>query len=107
MSYIQTSDQYGSLNIAQAVQVFSYEIFKTFNTNTNLILKEKKFAENLKLEFIEKEIWRIMDLINFSDEKNLKVLKFKIRKIINKSSLESDEANIVIGILKAILLKLK
>mgnify|MGYP001455359693 CR=1 FL=1 len=98
---IPTDKAYTSLNLASAVQIFSYEYFKSRN---QVALHEKAnihVTHSTKLRLIEL-LLSIMSTLKIMTNKNKISLTQNIHIIFNKSNLTIEEANLYIGILSKI-----
>lgn len=97
---IPVNPEYGSLNLAAAVQVVAYELrscelpvpqpVKGFPSAT--FEEVDQFYEHLERTLIE---------IDFLDPKHPKRLMTRLRRLFSRAALEKEEVNILRGVLKA------
>lgn len=102
---IPTQSDYGSLNLAAAVQVLCYEMRMASLAFEELIaLSERRFdwATNEEIEAFYEHLRRVLVAINFLDNDNPRLLMSRIRRLFARSRLERTEINILRGILKAV-----
>lgn len=106
-AYIPTNEGYTSLNLAQAVQLVSYEIYKSYLSNEqqnyvpdyNYLHKKATISESQKFyEFLEES------MINsgFLNSENPSYVMDKVRRLFQRSELESQEINILRGFLSSL-----
>ena len=103
---IPTHKDYSSLNLSAAVQLITYEFYK--HSNTHISNKKKPIVRATAKEknyFIESLI-ALMGQTKFMSVKNSKSLTKKIYILFNKANLESDEVNMLLGMLNSINKKL-
>ena len=105
---IPTDDAYTSLNLASAVQIFSYEYFKS------VYVKSKKntaqsfdFASHSTKKHIIQSFLNIMTELDILNNKNRKSLTQNIHIIFNKIIFTNNEANLFLGVLNSTLKALK
>ena len=98
---IPTDNAYTSLNLASAVQIFSYEYFKSSLKIQKDINPDNLVSHSSKLHLIELFL-SIMVTLKIITPKNQNSLTQNIHIIFNKSNLTSNEANLLLGILTKI-----
>ena len=98
---IPTDNAYTSLNLASAVQIFSYEYFKSITQISTDINSNNLVSHSTKLHLIE-VLLSIMERLNIITNKNKNSLTQNIHIIFNKSNLTTNEANLYLGILSKI-----
>ena len=98
---IPTDNAYTSLNLASAVQIFSYEYFKSSLKVQKDINTDNLVSHSSKLHLIEL-LLSIMVTLKIITPKNHNSLTQNIHIIFNKSNLTSNEANLLLGILTKI-----
>ena len=105
---IQTNPDYSSLNLAQAVQIISYEWMLQCEAPDqpieNIITDRATSAE---VEAFYQHLQRIMRAVDFLKPTSSKRLMHKIRRLFNRSQLEKTEVNILRGILAQVEKNLK
>lgn len=104
---IPTHPSYSSLNLSQAVQVVSYEIYQYWLTeknqrsdNASELLFEKATKEEIAglLEHFEETAVKI----GFMDPRHPKKLLPRLKRLFSKAQLEKEEINILRGFLKLV-----
>ncbi len=103
---IPTNPKYSSLNLAQAVQVLSYEL-RVFwlkeNQNTQVVSgHQQRVAAVGEVEGFYRHLEETLIDIDFMDRTQPKKLMAKIRRLFNRAHLNQDEINILRGILTAV-----
>jgi tRNA/rRNA methyltransferase len=104
VSTIPCNPDYSSLNLAQAVQVFSYEL-KVISSEATSDGETKKTFERATHEEIE---WLIAHFekalidVEFLNAQNPGRVMQRIRRLIAKTELEREELNILRGFLSAV-----
>jgi TrmH family RNA methyltransferase len=101
---IPSDENYGSLNLSQAVQVICYEL--RMNWLTQKAEKKEIDLENLAtaqetagfFDHLEKTLWEI----EFIRPHNPKEVMRKLRRLFGRTNLKKEEINILRGILTAI-----
>jgi tRNA (cytidine32/uridine32-2'-O)-methyltransferase len=105
---IPANPNYSSLNLAQAVQIISYELYQCYLTQ-NPIEKEITMTPQAPMEDILgvfDHMETVLDKIEFLNPKSSQILLYRIKRMILKTKLETEEVNILRGIFKAVLRKL-
>lgn len=101
--YIDTADEYASLNLAQAVQVIAYELRlalllpKAKNQQTEALL-----ADDTAMEGYFQHLERVMVATEFLDPKFPKRLLSRLRRLYHRARPDVQELNILRGILTAV-----
>ncbi len=92
---IPASDDFPSINLAQAVMVICYEIYQTSN-----LIKEipPLLAESEHIEKMLKHMERTLTDIGFLDPKNPKRIMRTLRRLFGRSMLEERDVQILQGI---------
>lgn len=104
---IPANPEYSSLNMASAVQILSYEIFKaatfTQSPNTNLDVKKSipELPTSADVERLHVHLERVLKKIRFLRPHQGETLS-RIRHLLNRAQPEVLEMNILRGILTAI-----
>ena len=100
---IPTNWEFGSLNLASAVQVICYEIFMaTYKTSTVENMDEDVLASIAELENFYTHLQEVLLQIEFLDPKQPKLLMRRLRHLYNRCRLTQKEINILRGILSSI-----
>lgn len=108
--YIPANPNYESLNLSQAVQVISYEIYQHY---LELINKEQKIENQDEAEMatltdimgVYDHLEQMLRKVEFIEPKSTRILILKLKRLLLKSRLELEEVNILRGIFKAIIQK--
>ena len=103
---IPTDGAYTSLNLASSVQIFSYEYFKSRDTERSTSKVLNLASHSSKNRLIDKFL-SIMFYLDIITEKNKKSLIQNIHIIFNKSDFTENEVNLYHGILTKIAKALK
>lgn len=110
---IPANPAYPSLNIAQAVQVISYEIYSQFlelgTLNTNRLASDQQPLEQAsnkatvdEMELFFTALEQTLIQIHFLDPENPRHLMSHLRRLFAKAHLSKTELNILRGILTSI-----
>lgn len=110
LAHIPTNEVYSSLNIAAAVQVFVYECRMTallMQQNARTEPSAKDLATMQQLEGFYEHLYITLQQIDFLDpQKNAQFMR-RMRRLFNRSGLDSKEVDILRGILTAMQRKVK
>ena len=99
---IPTSWEFGSLNLAAAVQVIAYEIFMaTLNPVPINENEEQKLATSDELERFYEHLQEVLLEIDFLDPKQPKLLMRRLRHLYNRARPSQVEINILRGVLSS------
>ena len=107
---IPTQPNYSSLNLAQAVQIIAYEIYKTHQKRHSLDVSHKNQIEYPKKEELSLFYHYLETLLittQFIQKDNPRHIMAKLKRLFNKASLEKNELNILMGILTTTMKKIK
>ncbi|MFP3563150.1 RNA methyltransferase [Paraburkholderia sp. SIMBA_030] len=118
LAHIPANPAYSSLNLAQAVQVLSYELRTTYLCADDAMPAEARApggpdepvgarAASDEIESMYAHLESALVALDFLDPANPKKLMSRLRRLFARSGLEREEVNIVRGIAKHILLKTK
>jgi len=99
---ILTNPEYSSLNLAQAVQVIAYELFKQAQGEIVPQEAEDK-ATSEEVAGLLAHFEQAALALNFMDGNHPKKLMPKLRRLFAKAQLEKDEINILRGFLKQVM----
>ena len=97
---IPTGDEYGSLNLAQAVLIFCYEIFSRSATVT--YREERSLAGGGEVETCFGQMEEVLLKIGFLNPQNPAHIMRSLRQIFFRAELDSREVAIVRGMLTQI-----
>lgn len=106
-AYIPSNEGYTSLNLAQAVQLVAYEIFKqsTLFTNTHLVPEYSQINESATInerQGLYNHFATTMIKTGFLDKDNPGYVIDKLKRLFQRSDLEVQEVNILRGFLSSI-----
>jgi tRNA/rRNA methyltransferase len=112
LAHIPANPAYSSLNLAQAVQVLSYELRIAYlnmaeaggDAHANAAYV-RAASEEIERMYVHLE--NALIALDFLDPGNPKKLMSRLRRLFARAGLEREEVNIVRGIAKHILLKAK
>ena len=97
---IPTSDEYGSLNLAQAVLIFCYEILKSSGVAEQQPVRE--LAAGVLLEPMYEQMEQVLLKIGFLNPQKPAHLMMTLRRILARAELDSREVTIVRGMMSQI-----
>lgn len=95
LSTIDTSEEYGSLNLSQAVLLYSYEVFSAFAEEKNV--EERLLAPTAQMEELYTHMERMLLRIGFLNPENPAHLMRSLRRIYARAGLDAREASILRG----------
>jgi TrmH family RNA methyltransferase len=102
---IPSNPEYGSLNLAAAVQIIGYEILKAhrahLNAGTNRIKAEHEPVAAEEMERFYEHLERVLITIGFLNPDNPRMLMRRLRRLYNRARPDENEINILRGILSA------
>ncbi len=107
LAYIASDPAYGSLNLAAAVQVLCYELrLAAFEDapprSTRALPFASSPASHADVERFYVHLERVMVASGFLDPQRPRRLMAKLRRLFGRATLESDEINILRGLLDAV-----
>jgi tRNA/rRNA methyltransferase len=97
---IPTSAEYGSLNLAQSVLLFCYEMQKTSTTPADT--RTNEMADSSEMETFFGHLHASMKKIGFLNEQNPDHIMRSMRRIFFRANLDSREVTVLRGILTQI-----
>ncbi|MCB5184841.1 RNA methyltransferase [Methylobacillus gramineus] len=101
-SMIHANPEYSSLNLAAAVQVFSYELrMAALDNPSPTITPQQPLATSEDIERFYVHMEETLIGIGFLDPEYPKRLMQRIRRLFGRAALEKEEVNILRGILSA------
>jgi tRNA (cytidine32/uridine32-2'-O)-methyltransferase len=102
--YIPSSPDYGSLNLAQAVQIMCYEIRMRLLEAESLSdpVKAMPLATSFEVEGLFHHLAETLTKIEFYKPGHSKRLLARLRRLFKRTQLETMEVNILRGILTAV-----
>lgn len=102
MIRIPTNAEFASLNIASAVQIICYEISKQYLALEAGSGDAESPATTREMEYLYEHIEQTLIDIGYLDPEKPRRLMRRIRRLFNRARLDSNEYNILRGILTAI-----
>jgi len=97
---IPTSDEYGSLNLAQAVLLFCYEMATSVD-NAPVSTRQDR-ASSAEMEALFTHLYGSMQKIGFLNEQNPEHIMRSLRRIFFRADLDSREVTVLRGMLTQI-----
>jgi tRNA/rRNA methyltransferase len=113
LAHIPANPAYSSLNLAQAVQVLAYELRTAFidqparPNDAPASFLSTASASSDEIEGMYAHLEQALVAIDFLDPANPKKLMSRLRRLYSRSGLEHEEVNILRGIAKHILARVK
>lgn len=97
---IPSNPEFGSLNLAQAVQVIAYELrMKWLNVEHSPVAATEELATTDQVERFYTHLQEVLVAIDFLKISNPVKLVQRLRRMFNRIKLEKNEVNILRGIL--------
>ncbi|MAS50768.1 MAG: tRNA (cytosine(32)/uridine(32)-2'-O)-methyltransferase TrmJ [Chloroflexi bacterium] len=107
--HIPTNENYTSLNLAQAVQIMTYEVRMSFIGEDNLESDQEwdvDIATSDQTERLIEHMDELMQDVEFYDIENPRKLLMRVRRFFKRSGIDVMEANIFRGLFSTIQKKL-
>lgn len=106
-AYIPSSEGYRSLNLAQAVQILAYELFKQSNTfgDEELLQQHNHTLEKASTREIQNfysELEHKMQIVGFLNSEKPGHVVDKLKRMFQRAQLEPQEINILRGFLSRV-----
>jgi len=98
---IPANPEYASLNLAQAVQVFGYEMCMSAGGMAPLVPQSSEPATHDEVEGFYRHLEEVFHASGFLDPQEPKRLMQRMRRLFARSRLEKEEVNILRGFLRA------
>lgn len=104
MVCIPTNPEFSSLNVAAAIQLLCYEVFRHQAGPSHSIVQEPQEAPatNAELEDFFEHLWRVLETTQFLDPEQPRYIKPRLRRLFLRAGLSRHEVNILRGILAAV-----
>ncbi len=101
--HIPANEEYSSLNLSMAVQVLAYELRMTALEGSPFpaVKHDRQVATADEMEGFIQHLQQTMRDIHFSDPRQSTKLLRRLRRLFNRAQPDSDELNILRGILSA------
>ncbi len=100
--YIPTDKAFSSLNLAQAVQVVTYELYMAQQQKPERPAASPRLATGDEVNGFYHHLEQTLTEVDFLDPKQPKMLMQRLRRLFNRAQLEQKEINILRGILSAV-----
>lgn len=102
LACIPTNPDFSSLNLGAAVQVFAYEL-RMIALGAPQLQPPRPLATHEEVEGFYNHLEQTMAQVGFLDERHPKKLMPRLRRLFARADLETEEVNILRGILKAVI----
>jgi len=99
---IPANPDYASLNLAQAVQVFAYELRMSAGGTAPPAPQNSEAATHQEVEGFYRQLEDVFHASGFLDPQQPKRLMQRMRRLFARSRLEKEEVNILRGFLRAV-----
>lgn len=99
---IPANPDYSSLNLAAAVQIFTYEVRQAIEALHSYPQEEHEFADYSEIESMFRHLEQTLYDIGFLDPQQPKRLMQRLRRLFQRTRLEKEEVNILRGVLTAV-----
>ncbi|MGQ0578849.1 MAG: RNA methyltransferase [Betaproteobacteria bacterium] len=99
---IPANPDYASLNLAQAVQVFAYELRMSAGGTSPTAPQNSEAATHQEVEGFYRQFEDVFQASGFLDPQKPKRLMQRMRRLFARSRLEKEEVNILRGFLRAV-----
>lgn len=100
--HIPSDEGYGSLNLAQAVQVLTYEFrMQLLKHQPQPQIKSEK-ADKMQMESFYQHLEQTLQNLEVLNPKQPRQLMGRLRRMFNRAELDATEINILRGILKGV-----
>lgn len=104
---LPTHNDYTSLNLSAAVQILTYELHKKSMVEPYKKKPQSMIASSKERNYFIKSLIALLEYTKFITAKNHISLTKKIHILFNKSNLENEEVNMLMGMIKSITKKFK
>ena len=100
---IPASDSYPSLNLAMAVQVVAYELFRARGVQVDTSPAAGPLADAAEMERLYEHLAQVLEEVDFRDRTQGGThLMARLRRLFQRAALDRNEVNILRGILTAV-----
>jgi TrmH family RNA methyltransferase len=100
---IPASDAYPSLNLAMAVQIVAYELFRARGVQIDTAPAAGPLADPVEMERLYEHLAQVLEEIDFRDRTQGGThLMARLRRLFQRAALDRNEVNILRGILTAV-----
>ncbi|MGH8180819.1 MAG: RNA methyltransferase [Steroidobacteraceae bacterium] len=100
---IPASDAYPSLNLAMAVQLVAYELFRAAGVQVDPAPAAGPLADPVEMERLYEHLAQVLEEVDFRDRTQGGThLMARLRRLFQRAALDRNEVNILRGILTAV-----
>lgn len=100
---IPASESYPSLNLAMAVQIVAYELFRASGVHIDPTPAAGPLADPVEMERLYEHLAQVLEEIDFRDRTQGGThLMARLRRLFQRAALDRNEVNILRGILTAV-----
>ena len=100
---IPASDSYPSLNLAMAVQLVAYELFRATGVEVDPAPAAGPLADPVEMERLYQHLAQVLEEVDFRDRTQGGThLMARLRRLFQRAALDRNEVNILRGILTAV-----
>ncbi len=99
--HIPVNTEFASLNVASAIQIVAYELFKNTTANETPQLTDSELVAADELDRFYQHLEQTLIDLEFLNPDNPRQLMRRLRRLFNRCALEKVEINILRGILSA------
>jgi TrmH family RNA methyltransferase len=100
---IPASEAYPSLNLAMAVQIVAYELFRARGVRIDTAPAAGPLADPVEMERLYEHLAQVLEEIDFRDRTQGGThLMARLRRLFQRAALDRNEVNILRGILTAV-----
>jgi TrmH family RNA methyltransferase len=99
---VPANPEYESLNLAQAVQILTWELRKAAGAGIRRLPAESPPASAAQLARLREHLARVLAQIGFEDERNVANLVVRIERLLARAVPDEKEVQILRGVLTAV-----
>jgi len=99
-STIPAADEYGSLNLAQAVLIFCYELFR--QSKAEAVMATRQLADSVAMEAMYRHMEITLLRIGFLNPENPAHIMRTLRRVYSRAELDEREVAVLRGIMSQI-----
>ncbi len=98
---IPSNPDYPALNLACAVQILAYEIYRSTRTNQPAAA-QRELVGDADMQGLYRHLEQVLHQTGFLDPDNPRLLMRRLMRLFNRAALDHNELNILRGILTAV-----
>ncbi|MBR6026250.1 MAG: RNA methyltransferase [Neisseriaceae bacterium] len=99
---INGNPDYFSLNLAQAVQVLTYEIFSQIDFSMEHLQEKTNMVTHKEIDGLMGHFADVMQKVGFFERRNSERLLRRLRRLFDRNGVEREEIDILRGFLKTV-----